>query len=213
VSRSSAGCSGGSLLSIAALIVITLCQHFNSSLGELRSDLGHLNEDLRKELGRLNETDADLLKKEEFSFRMKSVWDGMKELREGLASIAALKERAALADQRLKIDEDDAPCRHIRDSQAKGGRSRCKPEGKKGDAAQSCVRCVPFSDLASRKSPSARTRLEDTLLLLFLLPFIDDKALSSLGPGLELSRSLSRTRLGEANPQRVGVQLVNADHR
>lgn len=98
---------GATLLSIAALVVLTLCQHFNSSLNELRSDLGHVNEDLRKELGRVNEAHAELLKKEEFSFRMKSVWDGMKELREGLTNIAALKERAAITDQRLKTDEDE----------------------------------------------------------------------------------------------------------
>ncbi len=98
---------GATLLSIVALVIITLCQHFNSSLSELRSDLGHLNEDLRKELSRVNETNADLLKKEEFSFRMKSVWDGMKELREGLASIAGLKERATTTDQRLKTEEEE----------------------------------------------------------------------------------------------------------
>src|SRR5260370_38848643 len=34
---------GATLLSIAALVGITLCQHFNSSLSELRSDPGHLN--------------------------------------------------------------------------------------------------------------------------------------------------------------------------
>ena len=62
---------------------------------------------LRKELSRVNETNADLLKKEEFSFRMKSVWDGMKELREGLSSIAGLKERAVLTDQRLKTNEEE----------------------------------------------------------------------------------------------------------
>ncbi len=88
---------GATFLSIAALVILTLCQHFNNCLNDLRGELGHLNEDLRKELSRLNEAHAEFLKKEEFSFRMKSVWDAMKELREGLASTAGLKERTVLA--------------------------------------------------------------------------------------------------------------------
>jgi hypothetical protein len=98
---------GATLLSITALGGITLCQHFNSSLSDLRKDLSHVSENLSKDLGRVHETQADLLKKEEFSFRLKTVWDALKELQEDKASLWALKERAAVTEQRQRADEEE----------------------------------------------------------------------------------------------------------
>jgi hypothetical protein len=68
---------GGTLLSIAALVLINVYQGFSNGLHDLRNDMGHLNNDVRKELGRLSETQADLVKKEEFVSRMTSVWDSV----------------------------------------------------------------------------------------------------------------------------------------
>jgi hypothetical protein len=98
---------GGTLLSIAALAVITLCQHFNGRLSALQADSSYQNTDLRKDLGRLAESQAELLKKEEFNTRLKSIWDGMKELRDTAASLAALKERAALTEQQVRLAEEE----------------------------------------------------------------------------------------------------------
>jgi hypothetical protein len=109
---------GGTLLSITALVALTVCQHFNSSLNELRSDLGRLNEDLRKDLShlgtdlrkdlnRLGEAQGDLVKKDEYNIRMKSVWDSIKELRDDKAGLNALRERSGFTDQRLKVEEDE----------------------------------------------------------------------------------------------------------
>lgn len=108
---------GGTLLSIAALVVITVCQYFNSALGDLRAELGrvkedlrkemtNLNTDLRKDLGRLNEAQGETVRKEEFNTRVKSVWDSLKELQGLSATVNALKERDLLRDQHQREEQD-----------------------------------------------------------------------------------------------------------
>ncbi len=96
---------GGTLLSIAALGCITLCQYFNNSLHEIRNDFGHLNEDLRKELSHLAEAQADLVKKEEFNARMKAVWDNTKDIKADMTTLALLKDRCTMLEERLKAGE------------------------------------------------------------------------------------------------------------
>jgi hypothetical protein len=98
---------GGTLLSIAALAIITLCQHFNGRLNALQTDIEYQTNDLRKELGRLCETQTDLLKKDEFGTRLKTVWDELKDLRDSAASLAVLKERAALTEQQLRVADEE----------------------------------------------------------------------------------------------------------
>jgi septal ring factor EnvC (AmiA/AmiB activator) len=82
---------GGTLLSIAALVVVTLYQQFGNSLLELRNDMI-----------RLNEAHADMIKKDEFNNRMNSVWNNMKDLQTANASVAGLRERTVLLEQQLK---------------------------------------------------------------------------------------------------------------
>jgi hypothetical protein len=82
---------GGTLLSIAALVVITVYNQFNTTLT-----------DLRKELNQLYENRAELLRKDEFSSRLSSVWTAMKELQGTTQSLAALNERAKLLEQHLE---------------------------------------------------------------------------------------------------------------
>jgi hypothetical protein len=121
---------GGTLLSIAALVVLTLCQYFNNNLNELRNDLsrlneefrkdlGHLNNDLHKDLGHLNEINANLVTKEDFNNRLKSVWDTIKDLRALGETVASLKERALLHDQQMKSQTERkeliAEIQHLRE--------------------------------------------------------------------------------------------------
>jgi DNA repair exonuclease SbcCD ATPase subunit len=96
---------GGTLLSIAALVAITLCQHFNARLNALQADASYQNTDLRKDLSRLSEAQAELLKKDEFNNRLKSVWDNLKDVRDIAALLAGLKERAGAAEQQLRVAE------------------------------------------------------------------------------------------------------------
>ncbi|HEV3263282.1 MAG TPA: hypothetical protein VG013_40985 [Gemmataceae bacterium] len=87
---------GGTLLSIVALVCITVYQQFTSVLNELRNDVN-----------RLNESRADLVKKEEFNSRMTSVWAGMKDFQGATTAFTAAKERLTFLEQHLKASEDD----------------------------------------------------------------------------------------------------------
>jgi hypothetical protein len=98
---------GGTLLSVGALAVITLCQHFNGRLNALQADVNYQSTDLRKDLIHLGEGQAELLKKEEFNNRLKSVWDSLKDLHEAAAFLAALKERTALSEQQLRVAAEE----------------------------------------------------------------------------------------------------------
>jgi septal ring factor EnvC (AmiA/AmiB activator) len=87
---------GGTILSITALVVITVYQQFSGALAELRSDMI-----------RSNEARAELLKKEEFNNRLTSVWNSMKDLQTGQAAVTSVRERASLLEQQLKTAEDE----------------------------------------------------------------------------------------------------------
>ena len=98
---------GGTLLSVGALAVITLCQHFNGRLNTLQADVNYQSTDLRKDLTHLGEAQAELLKKEEFNNRLKSVWDNLKDLHDTAAVLSALKERLTLNEQQLRVAAEE----------------------------------------------------------------------------------------------------------
>jgi hypothetical protein len=89
---------GGTLLSIAALVIITVWQQLNSSLNDLRTSVH-----------RLTEHQGETIKKEEFSTRTQPLWQNLKELQKSLQEVstlaAAQKERAMMRDLRLKEEE------------------------------------------------------------------------------------------------------------
>jgi vacuolar-type H+-ATPase subunit I/STV1 len=87
---------GGTILSIAALLGITIYQQVTSSLGELRSNLNSLNE-----------SRGDLVKADDFNNRMTGLWSTVKELETTSAAVSALKERSTLMEQLLKQGEED----------------------------------------------------------------------------------------------------------
>jgi hypothetical protein len=97
---------GATLLSIAALIVITLCQHFSNSLNELRAELGHLCEDLHKDLARLSESHGRLIPKEEFNTRLTSVWNSLKDLQALSVTVAALKEKTLVREEQQRAQDE-----------------------------------------------------------------------------------------------------------
>ncbi|HKI33894.1 MAG TPA: hypothetical protein VKA46_18720 [Gemmataceae bacterium] len=87
---------GGTLLSIAALVVVTLYQQFSSSLNDLRGDVV-----------RLNEARSDLVKKDEFNSRMSTMWNGLNDAKAAGAGLAGVRDKQTLHDQQLKQNEDD----------------------------------------------------------------------------------------------------------
>lgn len=87
---------GGTLLSIAALVAVTLYQQFNNGLNDLRNDLSRLNE------GR-----GDFIKKDEFNSRMGAAWGGIKEAKDASTTVATLKEHSLLLEQQVKSGEEE----------------------------------------------------------------------------------------------------------
>lgn len=104
---------GGTILSIGALVVITLFNNVVSTISELRAEVSKANEarntavaELRTELAKASEARADLVRKDEFNTRMTSSWDRMQTLQQQnntqnatltslKTEIDGLKERAA----------------------------------------------------------------------------------------------------------------------
>jgi chromosome segregation ATPase len=86
---------GSTVLSISAMVVVTAYQSLSSSAAEVRGDVPALNNEMRKELGRLAESQGELVKKDECDSRLKSVWGDLAELKGDQKDIVALKERCA----------------------------------------------------------------------------------------------------------------------
>ena len=87
---------GGGVISVGALICITMYQGISNNIAELRTALNHVNE-----------TQADFVKKDEFSNRITTIWNGIKESNVANVSVAGLKEREAQLEQQLKGSEDE----------------------------------------------------------------------------------------------------------
>jgi hypothetical protein len=87
---------GGTLLSIVALVVVTVYQQFSSSLADLRGGLE-----------RLNESRADLVKAGDFNSRMTSVWTSVKDLQTAAAAATVVGQRVGLLEQQVKMHTDD----------------------------------------------------------------------------------------------------------
>jgi DNA repair ATPase RecN len=98
---------GSTVLSIAAMVVVTAYQAFASNLAEVRNDIGQLNKEMRKDLDRLGEAQAELVKVEECDSRMQSVWQSLKELKEDRNELSSLRERCNALVERCKASEDD----------------------------------------------------------------------------------------------------------
>jgi hypothetical protein len=104
---------GGTILSILALIAVTVYNNLQSNVTELRI-----------ELSRSNEARAELVKKEEFNARTQTMWDRLQALQELKATVTGLKEQVvtvgekqgdvkavrdqlAMIEQRLKAADED----------------------------------------------------------------------------------------------------------
>jgi hypothetical protein len=87
---------GGTLLSIAALVIVTLYQQFTSSVNELRNDIV-----------RLHDAEASDVKKDEFNSRLSTLWNGLSDAKAAGTGVASLREKQSLHDQQIKQSDDD----------------------------------------------------------------------------------------------------------
>ena len=84
---------GGTILSICALVAISLYNNLANSITELRG-----------ELSRVNEARGEMVKKEEFNSRTQSMWDRVQTLQEMKVAFEEGVMRAVLLDNGLKSD-------------------------------------------------------------------------------------------------------------
>ena len=105
---------GGTILSIVALAAVTVYNNLSNNISELRAELNRVNNDLRGEVARANESRADLTRKDEFNGRMTTVWDGIKTVQTQVAAQStaatgqrgefdAMKERVSKAVADLEV--------------------------------------------------------------------------------------------------------------
>jgi small-conductance mechanosensitive channel len=92
---------GGTALSIAALVAVTLYNNLTTTINELRS-----------EVSRVSEARAELVKKEEFNARNQTLWDRMQALQELRVTVTGLKEQVSA------VGEKQADLKAIRDTLA-----------------------------------------------------------------------------------------------
>ena len=97
---------GGTVLSIAGMIAVTLYQQLTSSINDVRNSVAALNTDLRKDMGQVVQTQGDMIRKDEFNGRMSSVWASIKDIQAMQTSLTSLKERSLVRDQQEKSDAD-----------------------------------------------------------------------------------------------------------
>jgi hypothetical protein len=94
------GISGGTVLSVAGFVALTMYQQYTDSFNELRNDLKHLNQ-----------TTSEHAKREEVSNRMSKLWTAMKdtnkEVQSARESFAAQGNRLDLLEQQLKSSQED----------------------------------------------------------------------------------------------------------
>lgn len=97
---------GGTVLSIAAMITVTLYQQITSSINDVRNSVAGLNTDLRKDMGQVIQAQGDMIRKNEFNGRLTSVWAGIKDAQTVQGTVTILKERSLVRDQQEKADAD-----------------------------------------------------------------------------------------------------------
>jgi hypothetical protein len=86
---------GGTVLSIIALVCVTVYQQVSGAINELRTGITHLNE-----------ARADLVTKQDVDGRFTTLWGAVKELQAINVTVQSLKERAMLRDQQNKEEEE-----------------------------------------------------------------------------------------------------------
>lgn len=87
---------GGTLISIAGLVAVTVYQQFNNNMNEIRN-----------EITQINATHADFIKKDEFNTRSNLIWNSLKEMHTASTQVSALQERSHLLEQQLKVAEEE----------------------------------------------------------------------------------------------------------
>ena len=115
--------SGGMLLLIAALIGVAVHQNLNRQINQLHDQLGELNQELRRDMSRLSENNGAMIKKDDHSTRMRTIWDSIKAMNGDHTDLTRVKERCAVLQEMYKGNEEERrqmseEVRRLREAQA-----------------------------------------------------------------------------------------------
>ena len=98
---------GGAIAAVVAVLALAVYQHVQSQIDAQRRELSELNNDLRKDLGKLGGTYSEMIKKEDHSTKLRNVWDSVKELRADRSDLTIAKERCNQLTEAHKAGEED----------------------------------------------------------------------------------------------------------
>jgi hypothetical protein len=147
---------GGTLLSIGALVVMTLYQGLNAGVAELRTEMDHLDKEFRKDLARLSEVQGDLIRKGDFDATVRVTWTGVRELQEDRKALTALKERCAALVELFKAGE--AQRRKLTEELHQLRRHKVADEERRQLAAELARLCERLAQLEGRHARRASVR-------------------------------------------------------
>lgn len=98
---------GAAVVGAAALLGITVYQQINKQISGLRQDLGHLGRETKQDFGQLSGNYGSLLKKQDASTRIRTLWDTIKELRGDHTELTAVRERCAMLSEMFKASDEE----------------------------------------------------------------------------------------------------------
>jgi chromosome segregation ATPase len=84
---------GGTVLSIAAMVLITAYQSLSGGMADTRHEMAAMSNEMHKEVARLAEVQGQLVKKEESATGMQAIWSSLRELQEDRKELTTIKER------------------------------------------------------------------------------------------------------------------------
>jgi hypothetical protein len=87
---------GGTLLSICALAVLNAYQSLNNNIHEVRADLG-----------RLRDSNADLIRKDDFNSRQQSLWTSIRDLQSVQTAVTIQNNKIGTLEQQSTTAERD----------------------------------------------------------------------------------------------------------
>lgn len=99
--------SGGVLLLAATLVCVAVHQSMDRQIDQLRKQLAELNQELRRDLGRLSESHGSMIRKEDHNTKLRTVWDKLREIGGDHTALARVHERCAVLQEMYRGNEED----------------------------------------------------------------------------------------------------------
>jgi len=112
---------GAAAVAVVAVVGVALFQHVQCQICAQRRELTELNNELHKDMTHLGDSYAQMVKKDDETTRLRSVWDTLKELRADRNDLTVMKERCAQLTEAYRASEEErralaAEVRSLRES-------------------------------------------------------------------------------------------------